>query len=122
MDNQPSLVMNNQQSNGSLQPLNILSSVLKLDQSAEDWTLNQISDAEEDGRREYLAGVNFVSPFNNIPAVHLGLIGFDIDNQESARISVVPIEITPTGFAAKIETWSGTRIYSVVINWLAIGI
>ena len=121
MDNQTSLVMDQQINNGNFKPLSTLSAVLRLDQSSDDWNLSQLTDAEEDGRREYLAHVNFVSPFNNVPLVHLGLTGFDIDKQESARISVEPTNITSYGFIVKVETWSNTRVYSVDINWLAIG-
>ncbi len=122
MNSQSNLILKDQPSNGILQPLNTLSSVLKLDQSTEDWRLNQIPDSEEDERREHLASVTFVSPFNNVPVVHLGLLGFDIDNAESARISLEPMDITSNGFTVKVETWSKTRVYSVDINWLAIGL
>ena len=121
MNSQSNLILEDQTSNGKLQPLKTLSSVLKLDQSAEDWNLNTTADAEEDGRREYLASVSFVAPFNTVPVVHLGLTGFDIDNGESARITVVPMNITANGFTVKVETWARTRVYSVDINWLAIG-
>jgi len=65
--------------------------------------------------------VAFVSPFASLPVVHLGLTGFDIDQHESARLTVKVGQITESGFQAVISTWSTTRVYAVEFSWLAIG-
>jgi hypothetical protein len=53
--------------------------------------------------------------------VQLGLTGFDIDQRDTARLSLKAADITPTGFMAEVWTWANTRVYAVEFNWLAIG-
>lgn len=65
--------------------------------------------------------VIFDAPFSSVPVVQLGLTGFDIDQRDTARVSLKAAAITPTGFSAEVWTWANTRVYAVEFNWLAIG-
>ena len=47
--------------------------------------------------------------------------GFDIDQRDTSRLTLVAVEITETGFVAEIATWRETRVYSVAFSWLALG-
>lgn len=71
--------------------------------------------------RFFVVDVVFASPFASAPVVHLGLTGFDVDQHESARLTVKVGQITESGFQAVISTWSTTRVYAVEFSWLAIG-
>jgi hypothetical protein len=63
--------------------------------------------------------VVFDSPFGSVPVVELGLTGFDIDQRDTALVSLSVADITPTG--GEVWTWANTRVYAVEFNWLAIG-
>ena len=63
----------------------------------------------------------FASPFQAPPVVQVGLSCFDIDQRQTARLSLRVTEITPMGFKVEIGTWSDTRIYAASFNWLALG-
>ncbi len=76
---------------------------------------------ETDDVRTFRTAVVFATPFASIPVVQLGLTGFDLDQRDSARITLQAENITATGFEAVISTWAGTRVFAVEFNWLAIG-
>ena len=65
--------------------------------------------------------VVFDRPFDSVPVVQLGLTGFDLDQRDSARVSLKATQVTPTFFQAEVWIWAGTRVYSVEFHWLAIG-
>ena len=53
--------------------------------------------------------------------VHVGLSGFDIDNRDTARLTVRARNIGPAGFDLVLATWMGTRVYRADIRWIAPG-
>jgi hypothetical protein len=99
-------------------PLKIAASVTRLSSSEPDWTL---LDPAVDGARRYVARVRFEQPFVQTPVVHTGLAGFDIENGDAARIKLRANAVGPDGFDVEVETWFGTRVWSVDVSWLAIG-
>lgn len=101
-------------------PWNILSSTVGVGILTEGWTLAEPV-TEPDQARSYKVEVVFDTAFSATPVVQLGLTGFDLDQRESARISLKAGAITRFGFQATISTWSTTRVYAVEFNWLAIG-
>ena len=101
-------------------PWNILSSTVGVGLLTEGWTLAEPV-TDPDTARSFTVEVVFDTPFSATPVVQLGLSGFDLDQRESARLSVKTGAITRFGFQAVISTWSSTRVYAVEFNWLAIG-
>jgi hypothetical protein len=95
------------------------SAIVEFDQFTPDWTLAQESVPEEP--RTFVSNVMFDMPFSNTPIVHVGLSGFDMDQRDSARISVGAEAITSTGFDMRIKTWQNTRVYKVEVSWIALG-
>lgn len=84
------------------------------------WTLDQC-DPDTDQDRCFIVDITFASPFTTAPVVHLALTGFDLDQRDTARLSLKAENITTAGFQAVISTWASTRVFAVEINWLAIG-
>lgn len=107
--------------NTSLIPVKMCASTVEIDQFAPDWTLAQLEEGELDEPRIFVRNIQFDTPFSNIPLVHVGLAGFDIDNRDTARISVHSEAITSAAFNLVIRTWRNTCIYKVEISWIALG-
>jgi hypothetical protein len=101
-------------------PWKVLSSRISAGILTPDWPLGE-SLAISEGARTFCVDVVFDSPFSSPPVVHLGLTGFDIDQRDSARLTVKAENITDYGFQAVISTWAATRVYAVEMDWLAIG-
>jgi hypothetical protein len=97
-------------------PLKIAAAVLHLDSTLPGWTL-----LDGDGPRTYATRVAFAGPFRLAPVVHAGISGFDIENVDAARTRVRVTAVDEAGFELEVETWLGTRIWSVDVSWLAIG-
>jgi H-type lectin domain-containing protein len=104
-----------------LMPWKTLSATLSVGTSTEGWNLSEHPGEEMDKPRVFVVDVFFAAPFVTAPVVHLGLTGFDIDRQHSARLGIRVSEITNYGFKAEISTWHDSRVYSVQAAWLAIG-
>lgn len=102
-------------------PWNILSANVSVGLSTEGWNLAEANESDPEGMRTFTVDVTFVSMFIEVPVVHLGLTGFDIDQRDSGRISLKAEAITEFGFQAVISTWSTTRVYAVEFSWVAIG-
>jgi hypothetical protein len=102
----------------SVDPMSFLAGTEKLGFRHEGWVLDQ---APADGDRFFRARVVFSRPFRNAPLVHLGVSGFDISNQDAARLRASAMNITPEGFEVVLTTWFDTRLWWVDVNWLAIG-
>lgn len=101
-------------------PWKVLSSNVGVGILTAGWTLDVVyPDIVEP--RNFVFDVVFDSPFAFVPVVHLGLTGFDMDRQESSRLTVKAENVTEFGFQAVISTWDASRIFSVEFNWLAIG-
>jgi hypothetical protein len=45
----------------------------------------------------------------------------DINNCDTARLSVRTGAVTATGFDIVVLTWRDTRVYKVEISWIAMG-
>lgn len=101
-------------------PWKVLSSQVSVSILNEGWSLDVI-DPHDDGLRRYQVEVFFDTPFLNPPVVQLSLTGFDIDQRDSARLTVKADNITSYGFQATIATWADTRVFGVDFQWLAIG-
>ncbi len=101
-------------------PWKVLSSNASVSVLTEGWNLAEPSPDEEE-IRSFCVEVFFDSPFLSVPVVQLGLTGFDIDQRDSARLTVKAGNITESGFQAVISTWASTRVYAASFNWLAIG-
>lgn len=102
-------------------PLKMCSAVVTLDQYLPGWNLADIEKTTEPQLRSFVYGVSFNYPFTNMPLVHTGITGFDIGNNDTARISVRTEDISNDGFKIVVETWMHTRVYKVEVNWIAIG-
>lgn len=100
-------------------PWQVLSSSSGVGVLTEGWVLDKPNPGGEP--RLFAEEITFASPFSSPPVVHIGLTGFDMDQRDSARITLKAEDITPTGFKAVIATWDDTRVFSVEFNWLAIG-
>ena len=109
------------QSSNLIVPLTMCSAVIEIDQYNPDWQLTQPSGADTTATRAFKTRVLFEIPFANVPMVHVGLSGFDIDNCDTARLSVRAAQISATGFDLHIITWRNTRVYKVEISWIALG-
>lgn len=101
-------------------PWNVLSSHVGVGVLTEGWTLDAVG-TEADDVRTFRTAVVFATPFSSLPVVQLGLTGFDLDQRDSARLTLKAENITATGFEAVISTWAGTRAFAVEFQWLAIG-
>ena len=103
-----------------LVPLTMSSARIEIDQYTPDWTLSQ-TDGDAAAPRIFRQHVAFDIPFANIPMVHVGISGFDIDNRDTSRLSVRPEAISASGFDLLVQTWLNTRVYKVEISWIALG-
>ncbi len=101
-------------------PWKVLSSNVSVSVLSEGWNLADPSPDEED-IRSYTVEVIFDSPFLSVPVVQLGLMGFDIDQRDSSRLTIRAGYINESGFQAVISTWASSRVYAAAFNWLAIG-
>lgn len=101
-------------------PWKVLASQVGVGLLTEGWTLDEEAPAGGEVRC-FRVAVVFDTAFDSVPVIQLGLTGFDLDQRDSARVSLKATEITPHGFQAEIWTWAGTRVYAVEFHWLAIG-
>jgi hypothetical protein len=99
-------------------PLSLLSSVVVLDTSLDGWSLLDLS---MEGDRFYRYGVSFSQAFSAPPVIHIGVVGLDVSKDDNTRFRVRALDITEAGFTLQAQTWWNTRIWSVEISWLAIG-
>jgi H-type lectin domain len=102
-----------------VQPMKFLSGTEALSAYHEDWILDRQPSCE--GKRFFQTKVFFCAPFQSVPLVHIGITGFDISNQDAARITAHVANITCEGFEIVLSTWLATRLWRTDICWLAIG-
>jgi H-type lectin domain len=107
--------------NALLVPLTVCAARMEIDQHHPGWELALPPSDETAETRTFTTHVVFTSPFANNPIVHVGLCGFDIDNRDSARLSVRAEGISPTGFDLHIITWLNSRVYKAEVSWIALG-
>jgi hypothetical protein len=103
----------------AITPLNFLAGSEKLGTLNEGWTLDQAPHGSP--ARSFRSRITFERPFNGTPLVHLGMAGFDVSNQDSARVTSSAENVSQEGFDIVIGTWLHTRVWRVDVNWLAIG-
>jgi hypothetical protein len=104
----------------SILPLNLLAGAVRLDDSLPGWTLLERSDKPESAR-SFTTRIAFERAFGSRPVVHLGIIGFDMDNGDNARLEVNVTAVDNKGFSVELRTWWNSRLWSVNLSWLAIG-
>lgn len=104
-----------------LVPLKMCSANIVLDQFEPGWTLAQTENCELPQPRQFEHYIEFENPFSSMPVVQASVAGFDIDNCDTARLSVHTTDISPAGFRIIIETWRHSRVYMVEISWMALG-
>jgi H-type lectin domain len=93
-----------------------LSGTQAFDGNDPEWGLNSGS-----GERSYSRRVAFQSGFSNVPMVTANLTGLDISSG-GAKFYIGVENVDSTGFDLQIKTWGETRVWAVVVNWLAIGL
>ena len=74
-----------------------------------------------EGLRCYKGRVRFERVFQAPPVVQIGITGFDIDNGDNARLNVGIVDVDGEGFDVELRTWWNSRLWSVDLNWIAIG-
>ena len=104
-----------------MQPWKSLSANVQVGTLIKGWSLATPPTKDHDQPRVFRFAVHFSAPFTAPPVVHLGLLGFDIDQRDASRLTLTAMEITNTGFIAELATWRETRVYSAVFSWLALG-
>jgi hypothetical protein len=104
-----------------LMPIKMNSSIVSFDQYTPAWTLADIDEHAMEQTRRFVSRITFDSPFNYVPLVHVGITGFDVDHNDSARLNIHAESIDETGFDIVVQTWQYSRIYQVEISWLALG-
>ena len=100
-------------------PWSSLASIATAGVLTEGWTLADCADPETP--RSFTLPVSFASAFAHPPVVQAGLVGFDLDQRQSGRLSTRVANITPSGFDLVFTTWDDTRVYAVEVSWLAVG-
>jgi hypothetical protein len=101
-------------------PLSFAAGAARFDEGQAGWELLE-TNLNGDGVRAYSGRVAFDRSFNAPPVVQIGITGFDIDNGDNARLNVCIKNVDVTGFDVELRTWLNTRIWSVDLNWFAIG-
>ncbi len=104
-----------------LVPLKMCSATVTLDQNLADWQLAQIETNASPEPRSFEYYIGFENPFSTVPLVQAGIAGFDIDNQDTSRLSLHITEVSSDGFKIVIQTWMHTRVYMVEVSWIALG-
>ena len=102
-------------------PWKVLSANVSVNVLTEGWNLAIPEPGAEEEIRKFTLDVIFDTAFFSVPVVQIGLSGFDIDQRDSARLTIKAEYISEYGFQATITTWAGSRVYAAEFNWLAIG-
>jgi hypothetical protein len=101
-------------------PLSFAAGAARFDESQPGWTLLDPGAAGGEART-FTGQVAFERAFNAPPVVHVGITGFDIDHRDNARLNVGIVAIDERGFQLELRTWCNTRLWSVELNWIAVG-
>jgi hypothetical protein len=101
-------------------PLSFAAGAVRFDDSKPGWALLDRA-PDSNGVRTFTGRVTFERAFQAPPVVQIGITGFDIDNGDNARLNVGIIEVDGEGFDVELRTWWNSRLWSVDLNWLAIG-
>jgi H-type lectin domain len=101
-------------------PLSFVAGAVRFDESEPGWTLLDTSE-EPERSRICRRRVNFERGFLSPPVVQIGITGFDIDHRDNARLDVEIVGVDGDGFSVELRTWWNTRLWSVKLNWIAVG-
>jgi hypothetical protein len=101
-------------------PLTFAAGAARFDESLPGWTLLD-EGLESGGARAFTGHIAFERTFAGPPVVQVGITGFDIDRGDNARLNVGILDIDERGFTLQLRTWWNTKLWSVDLNWLAIG-
>jgi hypothetical protein len=104
----------------SMLPLSFAAGASRFDASQPGWTLLGPG-LESGGFRTITGQIAFDRAFAVPPVVHVGIVGFDIDHRDNARLQVGIVDIDEHGFGVQLRTWWNTRLWSVDLSWMAIG-
>lgn len=74
-----------------------------------------------EGARERRRTIRFETAFKDVPAVHVGLSLWDVDNAANSRADLSTDHVTRHGFDIVFRTWADTRVARVRARWIAIG-
>src|SRR6186713_2716368 len=100
-------------------PLSFAAGAVRFGDSSPGWAL--LERTPGNGERSYAGRVQFERVFQAPPVVQIGITGFDIDNGANARLNVGIIAVDGEGFEVELRTWWNSRLWSVDLNWIAIG-
>jgi hypothetical protein len=81
-----------------LMPIKMNSSSVSFGQSTPAWTLADTEEHAPDQTRRFVSRITFDFPFNYVPLVHVGITGFDVEHNDSARLSVRAESIAENSF------------------------
>jgi len=101
-------------------PLSFVAGAARFDESQPGWAL-LAPGSDGGGARTFAGRITFDRAFNGTPVVQIGITGFDIDNGDNARLNVGITAVDGSGFDVELKTWWNTRLWSVDLNWIAIG-
>ena len=73
------------------------------------------------GARECRHVVRFKDAFADVPAVHVSISMWDIDNKHNARAEIVAEQISEKEFHLVFRTWGDTRVARIRADWMAVG-
>jgi H-type lectin domain-containing protein len=105
---------------GAVLPLSFVAGAVHFDDSLPGWTLLEQT-PDNEGLRTFEGRVKFDRAFGAPPVVQIGITGFDIDRHDNARLKVGISKVDGKGFDVQIRTWWSSRVWSVDLNWIAIG-
>ena len=106
--------------NSPMLPLSFAAGAARFDESQPGWTLLEPGQAGAEFRT-FTGQVLFERVFNAPPLVHVGITGFDIDHRDNARLNVGIANIDEQGFRLELRTRWNSRLWSVELNWIAVG-
>jgi len=96
-------------------PWKAVSAVTSLGSQCPGWRLDIVPEEDPHALRTFTIWVEFSAAFQFPPVLHTSLVGFDIDRQESQRLSISTSNITTTGFELAVTTWMASRVYAVEV-------
>lgn len=103
----------------AITPMNFLAGSHSFGSTDEGWTLDHAPHGSPE--RSFRVRIHFERGFLGAPLVQLGITGFDIANQDSARLASRVDNVGSDGFDLVLTTWLHSRVWRVDVSWLAIG-
>ena len=69
--------------------------------------------------RVYTKRVDFAEPFSALPTVLVAIRALDTSKDANTRIIVSAANIDARGFEMRFQTWSDSKVYDIIIDWIA---